>query len=469
MARIFISYRRQQTMVHATWIHDRLAERFGAEAIFRDADSIEPGEIFEEVIRAKLESCDVMLVLIGPQWLDCRDADDRRRIDQSDDLVRIEVATAIARGIRVIPVLLGDTPMPRFNELPSDLSELANRDAAVVSDKGFRDDVARLVAAVDRALNAAEGTNRVRTRVDEAQGATLGRLGVQLGEMRKVIDQKMIFECVAFSPDSRLLGAAGSASYLSDDCAIVVWSVDDDEIVARLDGHTGPVRCVSYSPDQSFLVSACDEALMVWSMAEYRCLMRCENAGSRFAIARDGRTLISWAGEPAELHSPSLLSERYCKLWSIPDGSLRGYGALHELVDWTEFLWDCVSNSASLVARAVSDVRDDELGEYVPLRVIALDDTATGTLVRNIQLQDAGIVTSIAFSGDGTLIAAGSVYESQIRLIEVSSTELLASVDLPAFSPGLNGTPSLALSPDGRWLAAVCHCDGGARLWSLRG
>jgi hypothetical protein len=91
-----------------------------------------------------------MLVLIGPHWLDARDDAGQRRLDQPDDWTRQEVATALKRGIPVVPVLLEDTPLPRADQLPADLQELASRQQFSLADARWRGDVKTLVDKLAR-------------------------------------------------------------------------------------------------------------------------------------------------------------------------------------------------------------------------------------------------------------------------------------------------------------------------------
>ena len=98
-----MSYRREDTAYPAGWLYDRLAERFGIAQVFKDVDSIEPGDDFTEVIANAVGSCDVLLALIGDRWLTATNSAGKRRIDNFDDFVRLEIEAALARNIRVVP------------------------------------------------------------------------------------------------------------------------------------------------------------------------------------------------------------------------------------------------------------------------------------------------------------------------------------------------------------------------------
>jgi TIR domain len=152
MARIFISYRRADSGAWAGRLHDRLREHFGRDDIFMDIDTIEPGLDFTEVIERTVGSCDVLIALVGRQWLTSTDAAGQRRLDDPEDLVRREIATALRRNIRVIPVLIQDISMPRAADLPDDLQLLTRRNAVDLSDTHFHRDADQLMVVLDRVL-----------------------------------------------------------------------------------------------------------------------------------------------------------------------------------------------------------------------------------------------------------------------------------------------------------------------------
>jgi hypothetical protein len=152
MARIFISYRREDSGASAGRLHERLRGHFGPDNVFMDIDTIEPGLDFTEVIERTVASCDVLIALIGRQWLTSTDTAGQRRLDDSEDFVRREITTALRRNIRVIPALVQDTSMPRAADLPDDLQPLARRNAVDLSDRYFQRDVDQLIMVLDRVL-----------------------------------------------------------------------------------------------------------------------------------------------------------------------------------------------------------------------------------------------------------------------------------------------------------------------------
>jgi TIR domain len=165
--RIFISYRREETAYPAGWLYDRLASRFGSNQVFKDVDSIQLGDDFVEVITSAVGSCDVLLALIGDEWLTITDEHGRRRLDNSDDFVRVEIEAALTREVRVIPILVDGARMPRVDELPDSLAKLVRRQALELSPARFDFDTSRLLKVLDWTLAEA------RTAQDRAYEAVL--------------------------------------------------------------------------------------------------------------------------------------------------------------------------------------------------------------------------------------------------------------------------------------------------------
>ncbi|MCB1952702.1 MAG: toll/interleukin-1 receptor domain-containing protein [Zoogloeaceae bacterium] len=151
MSQIFISYRREDSAGHAGRLEEALERHFGAHSVFRDVEDLPPGQPFPAALEARLHSADLALVLIGPRWLTA-ERDGVQRLSLSDDYVRMEVSRALGRGIPVVPVLLDDAVLPAEDELPADLRPLVQRHAVRVSDAGWADDVARLIAALTAEL-----------------------------------------------------------------------------------------------------------------------------------------------------------------------------------------------------------------------------------------------------------------------------------------------------------------------------
>ena len=127
MRAIFISYRREDAEGQAGRLFDDLVRHFGEDSVFMDVAGIEPGRDFRRVIDEHVASCGMLLAMIGKTWIDATDESGRRRLEDPMDFVRLETASALKRDIPVVPVLVHGARMPRAEQLPKDLAELAFR------------------------------------------------------------------------------------------------------------------------------------------------------------------------------------------------------------------------------------------------------------------------------------------------------------------------------------------------------
>lgn len=148
--KVFVSYRREETSHIAGRVADWLASHLDGFEVFVDVDSIDAGVDFREVIAAEVGKCDVLLAVMGEAWATAVTPAGQRRLAMADDLVRVEVESALSRGIRVIPVLVEDADMPDARELPAELAGLVRRNALRIRHESFRQDVLRLIAALER-------------------------------------------------------------------------------------------------------------------------------------------------------------------------------------------------------------------------------------------------------------------------------------------------------------------------------
>ena len=152
MSRVFINYRRQDSEGYVGRLYDMLAKRFERSDIFMDVDNIPPGADFVSVLEDAVAACEVFLAVIGPIWATITDAQGRRRLDNSEDFVRRELALALKRKKLVIPILVGHAHMPSLADIPDELAPLLRRNAIEVSHQGFAHDVDRLANVIAEAL-----------------------------------------------------------------------------------------------------------------------------------------------------------------------------------------------------------------------------------------------------------------------------------------------------------------------------
>jgi hypothetical protein len=152
---VFICYRREDSAGFAGRIYDRLKSGLGRESVFIDVDNIPAGRDFVEVLTERVGRCDALVALIGKNWLASADKDGRRRLDDPNDFVRIEIEAALERNVPVIPVLVDGAAMPQATDLPETLKKLARRQGIEISHNRFDSDADRLTEALVRIDGAA--------------------------------------------------------------------------------------------------------------------------------------------------------------------------------------------------------------------------------------------------------------------------------------------------------------------------
>ncbi len=168
MRSIFISYRRGDAEGQAGRLFDDLAGHFGKTAVFMDVEDIEPGRDFRKVIDQHVSSCGVLLSLVGKGWLNAADNEGHRRLEDPNDFVRLETASALKRDIPVIPVLVQGANMPKAESLPDDLKEFAFRNAVELTHARWVSDVQLLIKALGRYVDTGnEQKEAVQTGSDE--------------------------------------------------------------------------------------------------------------------------------------------------------------------------------------------------------------------------------------------------------------------------------------------------------------
>ncbi len=145
---IFISYRKDDSKWNTQLLYDRLTKYFPEKFLFKDFNTIKAGEDYRASINKALSKCHILLVIIGKSWLHAKDENDADRLQNPQDLVRVEIATALARNIRVIPVLFDNITIPAQILLPEDLQALSLRQSVSVSETNFDYDIKHLVEAI---------------------------------------------------------------------------------------------------------------------------------------------------------------------------------------------------------------------------------------------------------------------------------------------------------------------------------
>lgn len=166
-SKIFVSYRRNDSPSATGRLQDALVQHFGDESVFVDVKDLVDGTKYRDAIEAALGACSVMLVVIGPRWVDARDAEGRRKLDLEGDIVRHEIRSAFARGIPVIPLLVEGASLPREQDLPSDLRQLRDHQARELEYERWAADSRELL----RVLETRHGIQRQQREIAPTRAA----------------------------------------------------------------------------------------------------------------------------------------------------------------------------------------------------------------------------------------------------------------------------------------------------------
>jgi TIR domain len=153
MTKVFICYRREDSGGYAGRIQDQLTQALGSDVLFMDVDAIPLGANFVTVLHDEVAKCDVLLAVIGRNWIDAHDEHGNRRLENPNDFVRVEIGAALQRNIPVIPILVDGARIPDVRELPKELEELSFRNGIDVRLASFHNDVSRLIQGLKTQLN----------------------------------------------------------------------------------------------------------------------------------------------------------------------------------------------------------------------------------------------------------------------------------------------------------------------------
>jgi WD40 repeat protein len=427
--RVFISYRRQETSGWARLLQDRLATRFGEEQVFMDVDTIGLGVDFAKVITQAVSTCRVLLAVIGPRWLTATDEEGQRRLDDPDDMIRLEIAAALERDILVIPILVEGAVMPRRQELPDTLAGLVRRNALSLRHDSFRSDVDRLLAAIEplraeaEPIRHAKAAARASPRPAQAVPGAVDRIDVVAEPSTvQVLRDDFEMHSVAFSPDGRLLAIACL------DLTACLREVATGEERSRVT-HDDLVWAMAFSPDGRLLATAsADNTARVWDAASGQERTRVTHGGWVFGVAfsPDGRLLATAS------------DDKSARVWEVATGE------------------ECIGVRHDDRVRAVAFSPDGRL-----LATASWDKTArvweVATGQEHTRVTHDGGIDAMAFSPDGRLLATVSAGKTA-RVWDAASGQEHTRVTHDG------GIDAMAFSPDGRLLATASD-DKTARVW----
>ena len=171
MSKILISYRREDSADVTGRIYDRLIQRFGQGAVFKDVDSIPLGVDFRIYLDEQVAKCEVFLAVIGRDWMKNLGSTEKTRLDDPRDFVRIEIESALKRQISVIPVLVGGASIPAAEQLPASIQDLSYRHGIVVRiDPDFHRDMDRLIECLKKLPASGEVISQRPTKAKQPIG-----------------------------------------------------------------------------------------------------------------------------------------------------------------------------------------------------------------------------------------------------------------------------------------------------------
>jgi WD40 repeat protein len=450
--RIFISYRREETEYAAGWLYDVLAERFGGNRLFKDVDSIDPGDDFAEVIAREVASCQLLLALIGDRWLTVVDEQGRRRLDDPADFVRLEIEAALQRGIRVVPMLVGRARMPRAAELPPSLAKLATRQAVVLPAERFRAEAGRLIAVIERNLRQATGERPAVPApavAGSTQAAQEARPGPPLvrGPTRPKRQSSGTTKVAGTRPGGP---PATPNEVLANIAKGEAWPFQSMHALISGPAHTllhpEPVMAMVFSPDGARLATAgADNKARVWDATDGTRLSVLASQGWLTAAGRllqgHGMRAVAFSPDGGRLATAS--DDHTVQVWDLSSGHRLTRIRIEGGADSVTFSPDGRSVAVPKAARPGAQLFDASTG-------------AAGLSFRFGSTQ--ALTMRLAFSPAGDMLAALDRH-GRVLACDATTRQRRYSTGPPAvgpFTPTLSSSwPGIAFSPDGRWLVAI--------------
>ncbi|MGO9172023.1 MAG: toll/interleukin-1 receptor domain-containing protein [Rhodomicrobium sp.] len=459
MSKIFISYRRQDSKPIVTLVYAPLAKHFEAKyglgAVFMDVHGIPKGFDFHDYLNEQVGKAEVLLALIADRWLTASEEQGRRRLDNPDDFVRIEIEAALSRKIPIIPIYVDGVRPLRSDDLPDTLKPLARRNGAFL-DTGvdFPVHIERLIHDIEPHLDGryrpAPSIAQIIARHEPSRAnpspqpaISIERFGskpvlppfqyedVPQRLVRTFIGHTSSVQSVAFSPDGGTILSGDGADNLK------LWTVSTGKVLSTNNlnsGFAGGVETAIFSPQGNQLLSGGPYKLLsLWDLSwkKIRSLSGHSTRVTSAAFSGDGTLALTGS------HDNTI------KLWQIPTGS-----AVRTFNGHQGWVW---SVAISLDGRFGLSGSVDE--------TLRLWDLATGREVRSFK-GHAGSVHSVAITPDGRCALSGGNDET------LKLWDLATGREVRSFKGHAGSVRSVAITPDGR-CALSGSTDKTLKLWDL--
>jgi WD40 repeat protein len=477
MPKIAISYRRADSEAMTGRIFDRLIAHYGKDAIFRDIDDIPPGIDFRVHINQTLLKTNILLAIVGPQWLGMASDGGADRIQEETDPVRVEVETALRRRVPLIPVLIGATRMPGSDQLPPSLKDFAFRNAVKVdTGQDFDYHMDRLIRSMDAILEQAPKSPPSReTKIPAGAPKQLStaerQAAAAVAEAARKKDPTGSRAAVA-TPSADASAKADTAAKVfafassvgvPADWRVMVWPASQQGRMLRLaiagavavlliavwiarlgggagnmgqrlltlTGHAAPVTSVAFSPSGRTIISgSTDKSIKIWN-ADTGQLLR--------TLTGDSDTVSSVAFTPNGRRIISGSFDRAIVVWDAETGqSIRSLRA-DQTYSWEvpPAVWSvAVSPDGTRVVSGSADA------------TVKIWNDETGELIRILR-GHSDVVTSVAFFPSGKAIVSASK-DGTVRIWDAETWQLMRTL-----TEHSGQILSVAVSPDGKRIAAA--------------
>jgi hypothetical protein len=253
--RVFVSYRREDTSWVAGRLCDYLSSHLGSGQVFMDVD-MSPGVDWKDEIASAISTCDVLLALIGPRWLDATDSRGRRRLDDPSDMAVSEIAAALEQNVRVVPVRVDNALLPTEEQLPERIRRLARRQAVELGHTTFNSDAANILHAIQTAHEPPGPEAAPAGSTEPAPEPIEGATGERRRLGRRAGPWAIVSACVILAGAAILgyvlAGGSSSSGSISIHRAVGVW----DNLIypsspwhAKIDWSTKGASSCTFSDD----------------------------------------------------------------------------------------------------------------------------------------------------------------------------------------------------------------------------